>query len=236
VRVFAIVKRLTVSTSQPVPCPGYWQPRSPGGMLAFGGRGQTHRAAPNNSFKPKPLRSGKNMAEKACHVFTSTTRFGLTQALGATVSSIATEFEQFFSPLSRTISAFAADHGLALEKYYHDAPTWSLGFGHPLGGQAKIDVSRLDDLRVQVQAIWWLDDYRTFTRSLKWGGKSVAAPNPSVVSGMLSDALGECLSWSQPDRTDIASGYEPFWSSMSEGEFNAMANRWPPLRDSGVRP
>jgi hypothetical protein len=38
---------------------------------------------PNNSFKPKPLRSGKNMAEKACHVFTSTTRFGLTQALGA---------------------------------------------------------------------------------------------------------------------------------------------------------
>jgi len=37
---------------------------------------------PNNSFKPKPLRSGKNMAEKACHVFTSTTRFGLTQALG----------------------------------------------------------------------------------------------------------------------------------------------------------
>ena len=37
---------------------------------------------PNNSFKPKPLRYGKNMAEKACHVFTSTTRFGLTQALG----------------------------------------------------------------------------------------------------------------------------------------------------------
>jgi len=36
---------------------------------------------PNNSFKPKPLRSGKNMAEKACHVFTSATRFGLTQAL-----------------------------------------------------------------------------------------------------------------------------------------------------------
>ena len=35
----------------------------------------------NNSFKPKLLRSGKNMAEKTCHVFTSTTRFGLIQAL-----------------------------------------------------------------------------------------------------------------------------------------------------------
>ena len=37
---------------------------------------------PNNAFKPKPLRSTKYMAEKACHVFGSTTRFGLTQALG----------------------------------------------------------------------------------------------------------------------------------------------------------
>ena len=37
---------------------------------------------PNNSFKPNLLRSGKNMAEKACHVFTSTTQVGLIQALG----------------------------------------------------------------------------------------------------------------------------------------------------------
>ena len=35
----------------------------------------------NNSFKPKPLRSSKGMAERACHAFASTTRFGLTQAL-----------------------------------------------------------------------------------------------------------------------------------------------------------
>ena len=34
--------------------------------------------SPNNAFKPKPLRSTKHMAEKACHVFGSTTRFGLT--------------------------------------------------------------------------------------------------------------------------------------------------------------
>ena len=36
---------------------------------------------PNNSFKPKPLRYGKLMAEKACHDFASTTQFGLTQVL-----------------------------------------------------------------------------------------------------------------------------------------------------------
>ena len=44
-------------------------------------RRESTQVAPNNSFKPKPLRSTKHMAEKACHVFGSTTHFGLTQAL-----------------------------------------------------------------------------------------------------------------------------------------------------------
>ena len=39
-------------------------------------------AAPNNSFKPNALRYTKHMADKACHVFGSTTHVGLTQALG----------------------------------------------------------------------------------------------------------------------------------------------------------
>ena len=37
--------------------------------------------SPFYSFKPKPLRSTNNMAERACHVVGSTTRFGLTQVL-----------------------------------------------------------------------------------------------------------------------------------------------------------
>ena len=42
---------------------------------------------PNNSFKPNLLRYGNNMARKACHVVTSTTQVGLTQALDAGRSS-----------------------------------------------------------------------------------------------------------------------------------------------------
>ena len=38
--------------------------------------------APNNSFKPTPLRCTNNMADAACHVVGSTTQRGLTQALG----------------------------------------------------------------------------------------------------------------------------------------------------------
>jgi|SRR5690554_2885336 len=33
---------------------------------------------PNNAFKPKPLRSTKHMAKKACHALGSTTQLGLT--------------------------------------------------------------------------------------------------------------------------------------------------------------
>ena len=44
---------------------------------------------PNNSFKPNLLRYTKHMAEKACHVFGSTTQVGLTQALGLTTKCLA---------------------------------------------------------------------------------------------------------------------------------------------------
>ena len=36
---------------------------------------------PNYSFKPKPLRYSKKLAKKACQLFPSATRFGLTQVL-----------------------------------------------------------------------------------------------------------------------------------------------------------
>src|SRR5690554_838912 len=46
-----------------------------GGSWALGGIGG---ARPNNAFKPNPLRYAKHMAGRACHVFRSTTLFGLT--------------------------------------------------------------------------------------------------------------------------------------------------------------
>jgi len=46
---------------------------------------------PNNSFKPNALRYTKHMADKACHVFGSTTHVGLTQVLAAIGESVAME-------------------------------------------------------------------------------------------------------------------------------------------------
>ena len=44
---------------------------------------------PNNAFKPKPLRSTKHMAGKACHVVGYATQVGLTQALELTMRLVA---------------------------------------------------------------------------------------------------------------------------------------------------
>lgn len=49
------------------------------------------KGAPNNAFKPKPLRYAAHMAERACHVFRSTARFGLTYALGLCPSHLHTK-------------------------------------------------------------------------------------------------------------------------------------------------
>lgn len=51
----------------------------------------SHRSGhslPNNSFKPTPLRYANHMAGTACHVLRSTTRRGLTQALGRMTKSM----------------------------------------------------------------------------------------------------------------------------------------------------
>ncbi len=70
------------------------------------------------------------------------------------------------------LSAIAMKYGLVVERYYHDAPQWFLGFGHPLGGQAKIEVSASEPEEVTVSATWWVDDYTTFTRSILWGPRA----------------------------------------------------------------
>src|SRR3982751_1898822 len=76
-------------------------------------------------------------------------------------------YESFFAPFSGLFIEFAKNYNLVIEKYYHDAPSWSLCFSHPKGGSAKIDVNRDDQFLVSVTGVWWVDDYDSFTRSIK---------------------------------------------------------------------
>jgi hypothetical protein len=137
------------------------------------------------------------------------------------------DLDSYFAPIAGTLAAFASTRGLLLHKYYHDAPAWSLCFGHPAGGQAKVEVSAKSEDDVQVSAVWWLDDYNTFTRSLHWGTKVVTEKDPQSVALAVERAFGESLGWSLWSWNQVVGGYEPSWSTIGAERFHQFANSWP---------
>ena len=137
------------------------------------------------------------------------------------------DLEEYFAPLAGILEAFSETKGVTLEKYYHDAPSWSLCFGHPNGGQAKIDVSATDSGEVTIQAVWWLDEQKTFTRSLLWGSKTTCPRAAANVAAVIESTFADALVWKQGNWTQIADGYQPYWASFSPESFESWANPWP---------
>jgi len=136
------------------------------------------------------------------------------------------DLDAYFAPLSATLNSFAERHGLLVEKYYHDSPSWSLCFGHPKGGQAKIDVSAESEEHICVQAVWWVDDYASFSRSLRWGEKLHQARQPEEVAAAVNRSFSEVLHWEPGDWTQVAEGYKPYWSAFTAEAFAKFANPW----------
>lgn len=145
------------------------------------------------------------------------------------------DLESYFASIAKTLTAFASTHGLAVQKYYHDAPAWSLCFGHPLGGQAKIEISAVSEANVQVSAVWWQDDYNTFTRSLHWGPRVEVHKSPEPLASAIENAFVEALGWPLDSWNQVASGYQSSWSAIGAERFPQFANPWPvPTRRSAA--
>jgi len=140
---------------------------------------------------------------------------------------VPSDLDAYFEPLSLALNAFASERGLLVERYYHESPSWSLCFGHPRGGQAKLDVSAKSEEEVVIQAVWWLDSYTNFTRSLRWGEKQNCARESHVVEAVVSRIFSEALNWQLGTWTQVAEGYKPYWSSFTPEAFAAFANPWP---------
>lgn len=138
------------------------------------------------------------------------------------------QLEQFFGPLARHIDDFASRHNLLLEKYYHEAPMWSLGFAHPAGGQARLDVTRTEDNGLAVSASWWLDDYDQFTRSIRTREPVSVAHDGDALIQRLERLLGEILAWKPGAWTQVATGYKGIWDKVwTKAQFEQLANQWP---------
>ena len=138
------------------------------------------------------------------------------------------DYELYFASVADALTAFASGHGLVIEKYYHEAPVWSLCFSHPSGGEAKIDVARNTADFVTIDGCWWIDDYGTFSRSLKWLGAKDCPREQRKLASTLESSLRLMLSWKRGDWTQVVTGYEKIWGPVwTREEFDALGGRWP---------
>jgi hypothetical protein len=85
----------------------------------------------------------------------------------------------------------------------------------------------MSDTELQVSAVWWLDEYDTFTRSLHWGPKVLTKKAPELVALAVERSFTEALSWSLGSWNQVADGYKPYWSAIGAERFHQFANPWP---------
>jgi hypothetical protein len=137
------------------------------------------------------------------------------------------EYKEFFTPIANALEEFANAHNLLVQKYYHDAPVWSLCFSHPNGGQAKLDVSKEENGNLSVQGVWWQDDYHAFTRRIMWGKKIEVSRDCQAVSAHLEKVFPEILRMSKDSLTVAYPDYKDIWGRYTKSEFEAMTPRWP---------
>ncbi|MGA3080838.1 MAG: hypothetical protein ABSD44_05600 [Terracidiphilus sp.] len=137
-------------------------------------------------------------------------------------------YEVFFSPMSELIVAFAKRHNLLLQKYYHDAPSWSLCFLYPSGGVARIDLNRKSEHIVRISGIWWVDDYDSCTRSIKETDSIECEPIVSKVEPHLIKILKSVLSFTPGDWSQVATGYEKYWhKTWTREQFDRLNSHLP---------
>ncbi len=136
------------------------------------------------------------------------------------------EQEKWFGRIAAPINDFIARHGLVLDKYYHDGASWDLRFGHPLGGNASIQVMNAGDV-ARFCTVWYLDDYDQFTRFLHWRDPIDVPLDSGSISKALFSELEAILATPLGEWTDIATGYATDWGTYSKDQFQAMGLSYP---------
>lgn len=137
--------------------------------------------------------------------------------------------EAFFAKISPVLNSFALDHNLHVEKYYHEGPSWSFQFKNQKGGIGQIEVGKKDDDKITLLNCWWIDDYDTSTRFLKYpSGKELGLDHHELYQA-LENALTEILQW---DKSELVPNKVPRpWSkSCSKKQFYKQYEDIPDLK------
>lgn len=136
------------------------------------------------------------------------------------------EQEEWFGRIAAPIKNFVVRHGLVLDKYYHDGPSWDLRFGHPLGGNASIQVTNAGDV-ARLSTVWYVDDYDQFTRFLHWRDPIDVGLDIDSITKALHEELAAILATPLGKWTKIATGYKRAWGMYPKAVFEAMGPTYP---------
>ena len=146
--------------------------------------------------------------------------------------------ESFFEPMAATLSAFADERNLLIEKYRHEGFVWSLKFRHPRGGEAVVqvyrkEVERKDSETVVVRGDWWVDDYPAGTRSIRRGrSRQLERCQTQLLISALEDSLDQFLAWVPGLWDQVIYGLGGDWARYwrSKDEFDRLLLRLPEPR------
>jgi hypothetical protein len=132
-----------------------------------------------------------------------------------------TKIKAFFQEHSAVLLDFAFAHNLAVDEYYHESPSWSFRFRHPKGGGAHVHLERLDDFSVRINGAWYIDEYETFTRYLKWSQDCDLLLQNVDLRKELEEHLNQVVAWKREELTPHPD-YKKVWSLYSKEEWEQI--------------
>lgn len=142
------------------------------------------------------------------------------------------ECEEYFAPISSTLTDLAGRYHIRLEKYPHDAPCWCLNLSHPRGGHVAIEVFRKTNNSVRVMGLWTLDEYDSGTRYIKMTSQYEVQRAPGVVEEIVINCLKQIVLSEKTEWTKVVTGYGEYWSkhwTKDEIEGQIDHSRYPRL-------
>jgi hypothetical protein len=135
----------------------------------------------------------------------------------------------FFAKISPVLDDFESSHNLLIEKYPHDGPAWSFKFKHPVDGVGQIEVEKSGEDTILVRWSWWIDDYDTSTRFLKYPPPKKVGMEHGEVRNALEKALEEILRWKKDELAPYKAPY-PWSKRCSKEQFLKSYERFPELK------
>jgi hypothetical protein len=135
--------------------------------------------------------------------------------------------EQWFASLASEIKAFALQHNLFIEKYYHDSRSWDLRFSHPKGGNASISISNIAPDRASIGSSWYVDHYDHFTRSIHWRVARSIPKEPAFIREALKEEFHAIIAAPFGAWNQVARGYDDAWGEYAKEQFYALGPHYP---------